>query len=87
MQPVLLPCVKELCVCGERGSARSGAGAAPGALTALPLAETFPGVPVPLHLGGFPDREEDRARPVQRGLQSDLSAGQETCGTEEGADF
>lgn len=56
-----------------------------GSLTASPLTETFHGVPVSLHLGRFPDREEDRARPVQRGLQSNLSAGQETCGTEEGA--
>lgn len=53
-----------------------------GSLTAFPLTETFNVVPVSLHLGRFSDWEKDRTRPIQRSLQSNLSPGQETCGTE-----
>lgn len=35
--------------------------------------------------GRLPDREEDRPRPVQRGVQGHLPAGQEDSGSEEGA--
>lgn len=68
----------------EQGQ-QEGLSGSSGSLTAFPLTETFNVVPVSLHLGRFSDWEKDRARPVQRSLQSNLSPGQETCGTEEGA--